>query len=368
MNIFDMDSDTLMLAIQLQREDLELWEKSRKGKHREGEVHDSDLAMEMCRCELDNLDTIFSDRNLGLSISRAVETDANAIAKLTALEEEAAKDREFALRLSSDPRARPKPNRSKSQKVDEPLDDDFIRKLKALNIVSPVQAATGQEAEADGDVSELPQAESSGWAATRRTNKTRECVCCGDRFPPPALSECPCSHEYCRECLVTLVQSSLRDESLFPPRCCRQPIPIETKGRFLPPELIGEFRAKKIESETPNRVYCSDPFCSTFVPPQFIKTEVAHCPRCHKKTCALCKGETHSGVCPSDTASQEVLRIAAENGWQRCQACGRVVELDIGCNHMSKCAPITELKNVLFCVVLHLSLLWFIPVSRISFM
>jgi hypothetical protein len=30
-----------------------------------------------------------------------------------------------------------------------------------------------------------------------------------------------------------------------------------------------------------------------------------------------------------------VLEAARENGWQRCNNCRRLVELDMGCNHMT---------------------------------
>ncbi|KAH7111739.1 hypothetical protein B0J13DRAFT_631740 [Dactylonectria estremocensis] len=335
MDTFVMDQDSLMLAIQLQREDLELWDKSRKGKHRDGEIPDSDLALETCRYELESLENLISDRALSLSIARAVEADGGAIAAARTVEGQAARDREFALRLSSDPRARPGPSQTKAKNGDAAtgdLDDEMLEKLKALYI-----GLTGPAAfDSDSDDSDLfVQAESSSWAATRRHAKTRECICCGDSFPPLALSPCPCTHEYCRGCLVTLVRCSLQDESLFPPRCCSQRIPIEGNARFLSPELVGEYRAKEVEFETPNRTYCSDPFCSTFVPPQFIADEVGHCPRCGRRTCVHCKGGSHQGICPSDSASQEVLRIAADNGWQQCTACGRVVELEHGCNHMT---------------------------------
>ncbi|PVH71728.1 hypothetical protein DL98DRAFT_387736, partial [Cadophora sp. DSE1049] len=32
---------------------------------------------------------------------------------------------------------------------------------------------------------------------------------------------------------------------------------------------------------------------------------------------------------------QQVLQAADENGWQRCYSCRRLVELDIGCNHIT---------------------------------
>lgn len=179
------------------------------------------------------------------------------------------------------------------------------------------------------------QAQSSSLAASRKAAESRECVACGDDFPPSGLFRSPCSHEYCRECLVGLVQASLHDESLFPPRCCGQHIPITT-SQWFSQELVDKFNAKKLEHDTPNRTYCSVPTCSTFIPPVFVANEVAHCPKCKLYTCTYCKAGYHPGVCEEDISAQKLLKLAADNGWQSCNACRRLVELNFGCYHISK--------------------------------
>ncbi|KAM0425475.1 hypothetical protein ACHAPT_009264 [Fusarium lateritium] len=331
MDCFGMDSESLILAIRLQCQDLDLWEQSKKGKQRAGEISDSDLALKACRRELEELTTLVSDHALGLSIARAVDADACLIAEAKATEEQATRDHDFALRLSANPNARPEASTAKGKKQAQPvddLDDALIETFKSMNF------AVRTTAEDDSDDEHSGQPESSRWASSRKQPKARECIACGDRFPAMALSRSPCSHEYCRECLVGLVRASLQDESLFPPRCCGQNIPIKV-GLWFSPGLVGEFRAKKVEFETPNRTYCSEPSCSTFVPPTMIAGELAMCPKCRRITCVHCKGRSHEGICPSDTASQQVLQLATENGWQRCKACHRVVELEFGCNHIT---------------------------------
>lgn len=52
-------------------------------------------------------------------------------------------------------------------------------------------------------------------------------------------------------------------------------------------------------------------------------------------TCVICKANAHTGDCPKDTALQLLFNVADHNDWQRCHACRRLVELDIGCNHMT---------------------------------
>ncbi|KAG9506450.1 hypothetical protein J7337_003433 [Fusarium musae] len=95
-----MDNSSLMLALQLQQQDLSLWEQSRKGKQREGQVTDSDLALEACRHELELMAAQISDQALALSIARAVESDGQLIREAQLAEEQAAKDREYAVRLN----------------------------------------------------------------------------------------------------------------------------------------------------------------------------------------------------------------------------------------------------------------------------
>ncbi len=322
-----LDTTTLELIIRLQLEDLEQLESRRKGKHREGETPDLDVAVGLYKAELASQAQLASDRAICLSISQAVTQDAELIQASLLEEQRAAGDRELAVRLSS--RRAPKQH---AEPVSKPtLDDESLNKLKSLYMVLPGE--------------ERAQAESSSWAASRKERQEgssapdHSCVSCNDDYPSSDIARCPCSHEYCMECLGTLVRTSLVDESLFPPRCCGQPISIDSLRAVLPPELVGEFLAKKLEMDTPDRTYCHQPTCSTFVPKQFIQGDVATCVRCSEKTCVICKGTTHEGDCPQDTATQELLEVAAKRGWRRCNSCRMLVELTHGCYHMSRSYP-----------------------------
>ncbi|KAJ4266129.1 hypothetical protein NW762_004109 [Fusarium torreyae] len=253
------DDESLRLAIQLQREDLELWE-ARKGKRRaDASSQDSDLILATCREELDAVESQLSDRALGRSIANAVEEDdatAREIQTVTAAEQEAERDRRYALKLSVNPDARLTLPEATQPDEQPTLDDETIERLKDLDVnsrggdfVDPVlDYHHAYEAEED-----LPHDESSTWAATRRHKNTARCVSCLDSFPERALSQEACSHQYCLQCLNNLAQASLRDESLFPLRCCGQTIPID--HRFFSPLLQRQLRAKKVEFETSDRTY-----------------------------------------------------------------------------------------------------------------
>lgn len=45
--------------------------------------------------------------------------------------------------------------------------------------------------------------------------------------------------------------------------------------------------------------------------------------------------QEHTGDCLNDPATQQLLAVAQENGWQRCYSYWRMGELEIGCNHIA---------------------------------
>ncbi|KAL0944541.1 IBR finger domain-containing protein [Colletotrichum truncatum] len=332
----DVDDETFHLIIRLQLEDLESIKRADKGKHKEDDLLDSDFAVEAYKLELKAGEQLASDRCMCKSIAKANRQDGHIISSLVAQEKQAARDREAALRLSRGGLIHPGVATATPNGADmggEPeLDTDLIKRLNRLYV----------SANADEDDNDQP--ESSSWAASRNVNngtahlhqEKKTCNSCMEKYPSIQIAGCPCHHEYCGDCLRSLFEASLTDESLFPPRCCGQPIPVEDNRIFLTPKLVGEFRAKTIEFSTTNRTYCHQPTCSTFIPKGLIQGDIASCPRCLHKTCTICKGPEHQGEdCGNDTATQSLLQLAAENGWQRCFSCRRVVELDHGCNHMT---------------------------------
>ncbi|KAK0265856.1 hypothetical protein B0A54_12965 [Friedmanniomyces endolithicus] len=162
-----------------------------------------------------------------------------------------------------------------------------------------------------------------------------ECTSCSHHHPLPDNIKAPCGHDYCAACLENLCSTCMTDESLFPPRCCRQAFPWELVRDKLSPELQTAFPIKRIELETQNRTYCYVATCSAFIKPGDYDKDKAPCPECQSITCVKCKREHHNGVCGEDGETEELLATARQNGWQRCSGCRRVVELRRGCYHMT---------------------------------
>ena len=166
-----------------------------------------------------------------------------------------------------------------------------------------------------------------------------ECIACRDKVQSSQSIRTSCkpeSHIYCITCLSTLVEQATKNESHFPPRCCKQEISIELLRQRLPPVLSQTLKEKKVEFNIPaeSRTYCSRPRCSRFISPKKITFDIAWCPSCGASTCVTCKQRAHPGRCDEEPDIGSTLKLARENGWRRC-VCGRVLERMDGCNHMT---------------------------------
>lgn len=181
----------------------------------------------------------------------------------------------------------------------------------------------------------ITESQESGSGGKRR--QILRCEACSDSKAAEQMITVSCGHHMCDDCLARLFSSAMTDETLFPPRCCRtHEIDVSAALPLLSNELATRFQAKEIEFRTQDRTYCQDPRCSTFIPPDTIVWDIATCPTCKSRTCALCKGEAHQGQdCPLDEGKQQLEELAQEEGWRQCGGCHRMVELSYGCFHMT---------------------------------
>ncbi|CZT24544.1 uncharacterized protein RCC_10269 [Ramularia collo-cygni] len=162
-----------------------------------------------------------------------------------------------------------------------------------------------------------------------------KCEACGDRFTDEESVQTPCLHHYCNECLEELFLLSMRDRTLYPPRCCRQPIPWEEVRDVVSEEFKVSFEEKREELDDPSPMYCHDKRCSKYVKPDARDTTSATCSNCHRMTCTLCKQEIHWSACPEDEEVKKMREYAKKEGNQECTRCHQLVELALGCNHIT---------------------------------
>ncbi|KAM0445442.1 hypothetical protein ACHAQK_001651 [Fusarium lateritium] len=330
-----------------------------------------------------------ADYAFALSIAQAVEADAALIATLLQEDEHARRDRDFAQQLEQDSEEEPASPAHETDAQNGQLDDERFDTLRLFNIpppetnnVSPVADDTtitsddvdvdmdddsdvndeqtpqdfgpGQDDntyemidEGPGEEQEPEQVEGSPESqslfATPSSPPTctlemAECISCSDGLPVCETFEAPCSHTLCRTCLANWIQTSIRDESSFPLKCCGQIIPVALDNPLISDEQFGEYEAKKVELETPDRTYCSDATCAAFIPLPSIEGDIASCIRCGKETCAKCKSERHVNLCSGiqDDETREIFAMAEVEGWRQCGQCQYMVSLSLGCNHICK--------------------------------
>ncbi len=207
--------------------------------------------------------------------------------------------------------------------------------IDGIEMITDRMLLQGEDNE-EGDAGETGHTVEVDAAPKKAPLPRTPCLICEDQFVAEGLSTLPCGHRYCFECVVETFTRSFVDEELYPPRCCQQPITLESLDTHLTPELEITFYAKGVEYATMNRIYCSSPECGVFLTSDmFTGPDVAQCSICQTTTCTLCKGGTHEGDCPEDEGVNQLEALAEANGWKRCPTCQRMVELELGCYHMS---------------------------------
>ncbi|KAI1138651.1 hypothetical protein F5Y05DRAFT_413273 [Hypoxylon sp. FL0543] len=329
-----MSDEDATLAIRLMQEDAQdaLSTTIGKGKQPQGTETDEQVALNLFLAELQTAETSFDDRRMARSILEAVQADGQAISQCQQEEQVARTDRDMSLSLSRGENTPAAPDASQANPSAGP-DNEYIEKLSCIFNTGINQFEKDDDTNGYYDV--LNQPESSSRAASRRSRRTKPCEACRDEKHFAELARAPCQHEYCGKCLTQIFQNATNDESLFPPRCCKQPIPLNQSLAFLAAGVVQEFRQKALEYSTPRRTYCHSNRCNVFILPTNYANDIATCNKCGSRTCMLCKGASHIGDCPNDERLQQVLQLAQEQHWQRCQNCWALVELIVGCNHMT---------------------------------
>lgn len=321
-----MDEETAQLILGMQLEDLRSLVVARKGKAVEGNpATDEEVAIEFQINEIENQKNVMGDLVMARSISRAVQDDGTTIAILADEERRSVHDHQMATRLSGRPLDAP---------LDIPdcrVDEDILSRFDSLNICQSDQMSCYSESVVSFTGAEA--GESSSWASGRATGKLstqQECIACTEIRETVQVK---CQHRYCRVCVTKIITDATVDESLFPPRCCGQPMPLSLVRPYISAELATKIQLKAIEYGTPYRTYCTS--CGVFINLDDIEGHRGHCLRCDQDTCILCKGRYHEGDCPRDAALEGVLRLAREAKWQQCFGCQAVVERREGCNHIT---------------------------------
>ncbi|KAA8650387.1 E3 ubiquitin-protein ligase [Aspergillus tanneri] len=315
------------LILQLLLEDLDHLENKQKGKQAAGKRTDFETALMYMRDEVMAAQNSIEDGILALSTSTAIATDQNLLASIRHDERIAEQDRRYALALDNE-KSNPQDvssilTKSKVASTDENED--------AISVV--IGDLMGRMTLNDGSVN--GEGSSRHIASSKMANLGKDCDSCFEKCDVPMFAV-PCGHKFCRDCTRQMFLGAIKDEELYPPRCCSNIVPPGIALRVLSYDELRAFGERAIEWTTKDRLYCAEPTCSRFIPPFAIQDDHGTCLECHQQTHLPCRSFAHPGVdCPMDGALHSVLAMADAENWRRCFNCRTMVELQHGCNHIT---------------------------------
>jgi hypothetical protein len=328
-----VQADDDVMALLQQLEEINCFNENQKNKGRADSVQDIDLAISTFQREVQAQIDLLNGLKLAHSIAHAVNTDGRAISETRNGETQAENDRHLAMRMSGgDPELEnPPPYREVNPGYP-------VQQRKSLHIaINRFGGKTAIELESDSDEGgpSRTYAERQEYGLEKLSRKEVQCCVCCDSFRPHEIVHLECGDEYCTDCVKSLFMRATKDQTLFPPRCCRRHIPLPLISTKMSTEELDTFKNVEIEFSTTDRTYCSNIQCGRFILPTNITADKAECNYCGSSTCAMCKSAFHNDDCPEDTSLKATLDLAASQGWQRCFACKAVVQLGRGCYHIT---------------------------------
>lgn len=323
--------DDQSFALELQREEIEAQRELQSGKWTKDSPPDFALALDDFEAELRKATVLVEDLKFAHSIAKAVDSDAVAIEESRIEEIQSVQDRDFALSLDEDA------NPSSQDVTDLPGMSHLGAESAEWDYVLRATEASTFSIESCSTVA----GPSAHYAHRQRAVLEQlpqlkvECIVCGESIHPHATVRLVCGDVYCKSCLKSFFIRAAKDESLFPPKCHRQPIDISTIEAGFSVEELNAYRSAELEFTSTDRVYCADPECAKFIPMQQRTPDCASCEACNGRTCMRCKALAHDGDCPTDEARQSLINFADEQGWKSCFGCGEMVFRYEGCDHMT---------------------------------
>ena len=338
-----MDPATAMVAIQLQLDDID---DLLDGLYDSIDLPDGDArtSFEMMQKDLQQQLQIFEGQVLTLKILRGEHESRVAFSRLLEEERQAASDHQLAMRLAGLAVSDPEVNCGETyeanlRSVSDDGGDEQWEMAKEL-YAAAFERELGDRAPLNGiRTVQAGQAKSTRKSKVLGSETLTKCCVCMEVVASKNTLTLACqpeAHTYCRPCLVDLFTSALTNTTLFPTRCCRIPVPLDTCRVLLPKKLVKDFDLKVEELATPNPTYCANAECSKFIRPKDIKAEIGTCIFCNEKTCVCCKRAGHDkSLRPSDPHVQLLMDVAKRSRWQQCIKCNNMVELAPGCFHMT---------------------------------
>ncbi|CAL1708948.1 unnamed protein product [Somion occarium] len=326
------------------------------------------------------LDAEFARRLQEADESGDIDPDAPNMQSAESVLGQAAIERIFAGDLNDKGKSKVQWNRNgkRSQNLDET--DSFWKRVKAEDEDVKFDADS-RPTPTCGICMETFKATHSPIAAAQSANSS-------SKLPFGLYLPCPKSHPYCAGCLQSYIMTKLDPEGdgsgnpsmvVFPLRCpeCSlsewaDGIPDDVAARVLSEKNMTTWHHQKLLDSLP-RHYCPNPRCSALVQLHDDPDEPqAQCPACSTLMCVPCRVVWHQDLSceeyqalPLDERSpedQQALQLMKAQNWRRCPKCAFIVELSVGCNHIT-CRCRTEFCfkcGCMFCFSTYLYFSYFI--------
>ena len=356
------DFESVRLAVRLEQEEIQVALEHLTQNESSGDVLVGRLAaLGLHLEELRTLEDSYAGQRMQQSMYTAMLSDSRAIAEQRLFEQQAIDERIAAAEVVQ----RPAPQIAQSvleQLNSGDYDDELLVQLEEISatgerdFVDDTSSIVGASVNGGQDQSiagsEITSADAPNTPEFTQPNLEQymdalrlsesepksECVVCTELLSRFHVVTLPCGDIWCRTCITRLFEDATKNEGVYPPKCCRAEISVESLSHLLSIDLRARFAAKALEWTTKDRTYCHERTCSTFIPPGSITERRAICPACSRETCSECKAKYHVvPPCPEITPSDELFReIAVARRWPKCPGCHRTVEITHGCNHMTQ--------------------------------
>jgi hypothetical protein len=164
-----------------------------------------------------------------------------------------------------------------------------------------------------------------------------DCGVCLEAVVEDKIVQAGCNCRYCKKCFKQLFKTTLDNKEV--PKCCGKDLPAIEHRPLLPLKTVKQYNTVKLETTTPDPVFCGDADCSRFIKPAKINGDYGTCCKCKKKTCVHCKRleKQHVGsskMCPMGSEDNILRGLVNKAGLKRCPHCFNVIEKISGCNSM----------------------------------
>jgi E3 ubiquitin-protein ligase RNF144 len=213
------------------------------------------------------------------------------------------------------------------------MKDEALVKQGVASVTSDTSDEIYESAEsANAESHQNPESDANSISEPKPESEI-ECDAHGCAVAASLIMKLVCSHVYCHECVTKLFNDCVhKDRFQYPPRCCGEAMPFSKCHLFLPTNLVKDVEAVHagLERKTPGTAP-SVLICLKLRTSREASVRAQNVKQRHARHVS----SGNMRIYPEDPHDQAVKKVAEKAGWQKCSECDRVVQLEIGCFHIT---------------------------------